>query len=238
VESLKVDYDAIAQHYNRRYEARQLAGVRKALDRLRTSGRVLEVGCGTGHWLRSDDFGVDLSFEMLRRARGRLACANASALPFRSREFSFVFCVNAIHHFGDKRAFICEARRVLQPGGTLAVLGISPEMQRGQWWIYEYFDRTYDLDQKRFPRWGEVTDWCLEEGFRELEWRVVETIIADRKGSDIFLDPFLPKHAASQLALLTDEEYEAGLARIEAAISADPKVLFRSRLLVGMLVAR
>ena len=78
--------------------------------------RVLEVGCGTGHWLRSLDgagirvTGADASARMLAHARVKapraaLVQAAAERLPWTSESFDRVFCINALHHFQDKTHF-------------------------------------------------------------------------------------------------------------------------------------
>ena len=49
-----VDYDHIARTYDRRYQEYQYPGVEQALLQFAASRpglQVLEVGCGTGHWL-------------------------------------------------------------------------------------------------------------------------------------------------------------------------------------------
>jgi hypothetical protein len=53
--AFRVQYDAIAATYDRRYVQNDYSGVAKALTDFagsESAGRVLEVGCGTGHWLR------------------------------------------------------------------------------------------------------------------------------------------------------------------------------------------
>jgi len=50
------DYDRIASGYDRRYEILEYAGVRDALiDFIGDAHAILEVGCGTGHWLATLD---------------------------------------------------------------------------------------------------------------------------------------------------------------------------------------
>src|SRR5436305_1167507 len=46
------DYDSIAARYDRRYDLHDYAGVRETLlGFIGESRAILEVGCGTGHWL-------------------------------------------------------------------------------------------------------------------------------------------------------------------------------------------
>lgn len=95
-------------------------------------GRVLEVGCGTGRNLPLyapgvNPVGLDPSHEALaaarRRARGSpLVAGSAESLPFPDASFdtivsSLVFC--SVPH---PDTGLAELRRVLAPGGTLAMM--------------------------------------------------------------------------------------------------------------------
>jgi ubiquinone/menaquinone biosynthesis C-methylase UbiE len=169
----KPNYDTIAPSYDRRYLENDYSGVESALmafvgqDR---TGRVLEVGCGTGHWLRLLDetgirvAGVDLSEHMLAYARAQapsaaLARGAAEHLPWSSGSFTCLFCINAFHHFADQVAFLREARRVLQPGGQLMIVGLDPHTGTDKWWIYEYFDPVLQIDQRRYPATTQIRAW-------------------------------------------------------------------------------
>ena len=99
------------------------------------SGRVLEVGVGTGllaiplaqRGVRVD--GIDLSVPMLDRAISKSsACstvgftvADATRLPFGDRTFGGAFIRHVLHLVPDWREVLSEAVRVIRPAGTLVV---------------------------------------------------------------------------------------------------------------------
>ena len=248
-----VNYDELAPVYDRRYSASPLSGVGAALGtvvRTIEARRVLEAGCGTGHWLElllpavSNLYGVDLSPGMLAQAKShgqglRLVRGRANELPFRDQAFDLVFCVNAIHHFGDPRSFIFEAWRLLAPGGALAVVGLDPHESAASWYVYQYFAGTYRTDLDRFPTRADLQTWMEAAGFELLEWRIAEQIDYSWFGREVFNDPFLKKESTSQLTLLSDDAYAAGLERIEAALTAAEsegrRLEFRSDLLLQMV---
>lgn len=227
-----VNYDRIAGTYDERYAVHPNQGVARALRDLARRQRprwALEVGCGTGRWLAELQarvphlVGLDLSTGMLsraaRRVRAPLVAGRANALPFARPAFDLVLCVNALHHFEDPRAFVPAAAGLLRPGGTLALVGLDAHVESRRWWVYEYFEGTYETDQRRFPRWSDVREWMAGSGLKEVACRVVERFSEAGKGRGFLSDPFLKRESLSQLLLLSDEAYAAGLARIRAAIA-------------------
>jgi SAM-dependent methyltransferase len=96
--------------------------------------RVLDVGCGTGLHLRlfaergAAGVGLEPSWEMLQRARERLAGdallvqGRAEALPFRDGAFDEVAMITSLEFVGDARAALAEAARVCRRRLVVAVL--------------------------------------------------------------------------------------------------------------------
>jgi len=82
--------------------------------------------------------------------------------------------VNAIHHFGDHKAFITEAFRVLKSGGALAVIGLDPHEGTSKWHI---FDSVYDADLRRYPAGRSVLKWMASAGFQNTSSENVEHIL-------------------------------------------------------------
>jgi ubiquinone/menaquinone biosynthesis C-methylase UbiE len=249
----RVDYDRIAPTYNRRFASRERSGTSHALSTLvrQVQARcVLEAGCGTGYWLDQlypqvpGLYGLDLSGGMLRQAQKReaplrLTRGRARHLCFADRSFDVIFCVNAIHHFEDPHAFIGQAYRVLRPGGAIATVGWDPHGRRDSWYLYDYFEGTYERDLQRFPRWAEVADWMQAAGFQHIDRREVRHILDDKYGRGVLDDPYLRKDACSQLALLSDAAYARGLERIrrhlDQAQARGQTLHFRSELSIEML---
>lgn len=233
IQDLRVNYDQIAATYDRRYESNSLDELAEALRSLVTgheARRILEVGCGTGRWLAALPgagrrvFGLDLSPGMLHQARKRsapvyLACGRAGQLPLPRGSLDLLYVVNALHHFEQKRRFLREARRLLAPGGLVAIVAFDPR-RHPHWFVYQYFEGTYEMDLQRMPAATTLREWLSEAGFRDVRQRVMARVRNERRGAEIWDDPFLQKQGTSELALLSDEEYEAGLRRIRETIAA------------------
>lgn len=102
---------------------------------------LLEIGFGPG-WaiqraseLAFDGWvaGVDHSATMLSQARFRnrrsiqsgrveLRHGTATSIPFEDESFDKVYTVNSFHEWGDSAKGLQEAKRVLEPGGLIAVI--------------------------------------------------------------------------------------------------------------------
>ena len=100
---------------------------------LRRDSRVLDLACGTGDLCRELDaagltpFGVDLSFGMLAAARTNapLVQGDALRLPVRDGAVDGVTCGFALRNLVDLAPFFAELRRVLRPGGRIALLEVA-----------------------------------------------------------------------------------------------------------------
>ena len=227
-----VDYDHIAGRYDARYAHYAYDGVRETL--LNFLGpepnAVLEVGCGTGHWLavaqeRPILAGVDPSAPMLERARvaapsARLIRARAEDLPWRDATFDRLFCVNALHHFADRGRFFAEARRVLKPGGGLLTIGKDPHTDRDDWWVYEYFDETRAIDRERFARVRTLRGEMALAGFAWAESLEADHIEVLRPAGEALTNGIVDRSFTSQLTLLSDEAFRQGAERLRRANEA------------------
>lgn len=109
---------------------RSLARYHAVLDY--TAGQVLDVGCGRGYGFdvlgaRSrSQTGVDISLPFLRAARhayrgAAFAQATGEHLPFRSDSFDTAIAFEVIEHLQDDQGFLEDLRRLVRPGGSVAI---------------------------------------------------------------------------------------------------------------------
>ncbi len=165
--------------FNWRMDNLQFRAMRRALALAGVSrhARVLDVGCGTGRWVRrysSLEFfsiGVDATPQMLRVARTRgttapLVAGEANRLPFRDAEFDLVSDVTVIQHIPAalQSQALLEMARVLKPEGRLILF----ELIRGE-------------DSHIFPRtpqsWLDLAASC---GLIAVGWFGEEYLFLDR----------------------------------------------------------
>jgi ubiquinone/menaquinone biosynthesis C-methylase UbiE len=243
----RVDYDRVAHVYEARYERNDYAGVEQALtafvEGTRTDReRVLEVGCGGGHWLRRlaestvKVFGLDPSARMLSVARAALggAClvrGRAEALPFAEAICGRVFCVNALHHFDEPGVFLREARRVLSAGGGLLTIGIDPHNGMDAWWVYEYFPTALAADRRRYLPAARIRELMTNAGFSNCQTRMIQHRPRLLTVGEASSRGFMDRTSTSQLMVISDAEYESGLRRIhEENAAAGGSMTLRSDL--------
>jgi SAM-dependent methyltransferase len=147
-----------------------------------------------------------------------------------------IYCVNAIHHFRDPHAFVSAVVTLLRPGGLLAVIGMDPRAMRSRWFVYDYFPGTWEADLRRFPSHGQLVDWFSEADLQQVELRIVEHVSNPRRGPEILTDPFFRRDACSQFALLSDDDFARGCARVRAAAGRD--TFFPAELSIAMVSGR
>jgi len=107
---------------------------------------LLDVGCGTGRWLRPlmsrgvrSAVGMDLSAEMAACAaanpllRGRLALADCLLLPLPPRVADVVICSFTAGHVADLGALARELARVARRGADLFLTDLHPGARMRGW---------------------------------------------------------------------------------------------------------
>ena len=235
------DYEEIAADYDRRYSQGELPGIRSTIENFKQRvkpGAWLEVGCGTGQWLLDtpssiEPVGLDGSRQMLSQAQVKipgtaLVQALAERIPFKDHSFQAVATIHAFHHFSRPDEFLGQAARLLSPGGGLLILGMNAFAPAIEWYIYEFFEGTQRRDQARFPDYEALSERLGSLGFERVERGLAQQVDDTLVGEEVLAQPFLRRRGCSQMALLSDEEYQRGLAKIKLTIQQEPDHEFRA----------
>ena len=154
--------------------------------------RVLDACCGTGDLAVAAEHdggivtGLDFSAEMLVRARRKSGSiewieGDMLALPFADGSFDVVTVGFGVRNVDDLRAGLVELRRVLRPGGRLAILEITQPRGPLKPFFSLWFDRIVPLlgrvlpggkaytylpaSVRRFPGAEDLTALIDETGF-------------------------------------------------------------------------
>ena len=168
---------------------------------VRPGDRVLDAACGTGDFALADVgagagevVGVDFSARMLERARRKSTAvrwveADLLALPFDDATFDAATIGFGIRNLSELDPGLQELRRVLRPGGRLAVLEITRPRGIARPFFSLWFDRLVPAAGKllpggaayrylpasvrRFPPAEELAAKIERAGFSGVEYRLL-----------------------------------------------------------------
>ena len=139
---------------------------------IRKNQRVLDVGCGTGQWLRAaSEFGavphgVDLSEKAIDICRlmmpgGVFHAHSAEKLPFNDRQFDMVSCLGTLEHFVDARSALKEMIRVAKADARFLFLVPNADFLTRRLGLYS---GTHQIDAKEdvltLKEWTQLFQGC------------------------------------------------------------------------------
>jgi SAM-dependent methyltransferase len=225
-----LDYDDLATEYAR--HRRPYPGLVEHITEqagLTAGSVVLEVGCGTANHLAAIRrgtgarcVGVDPSAEMLAEAGHnhpedlelRRGTAEELALP--AGTVDLVLSVDMIHYIREPRRYFERAFAVLKPGGRVVTVTDSEWIIRNRMPITRYFPGIVEVELSRYHPVPALAGALALTGFGELSERVVESEY-ELSDAGRFRDK-----SYSCLHLITDAEFAAGLAALEADLAEHP----------------
>jgi ArsR family transcriptional regulator len=154
--------------------------------------RVADIGTGTGGMLpffaefAESIVAVDISREMLRRARARARSlglenvtfvkADLHHLPLESASVDAAFATLVLHHAQNPGAALREMVRVLRPGGTLVVVDLVAHRQ--EWLREEQGDVWLGFTK------GELVADLGKAGLVGAEFKIVSQVDTGKKGGN------------------------------------------------------
>lgn len=147
--------------------------------------RVLDAGCGTGHFsARAAAAGarvvsLDIGPRLVARARARAGSegvvSDATRLGLRDGAFDVVLSSEMIEHTPDPRRAVAELVRALRPGGTL-VLTCPNAAWRWSLTVAEALRLRPYHGLENWPSWRALRRWLREEGVAIEEMRGVHLL--------------------------------------------------------------
>ncbi len=185
-----------------------------------------DIGGGTGNYseaLRPEGWQplvIDRSSGMLERAQGKgleTLLADARALPLADGSFDAAMLISMLHHLDRPEMALSEARRILRPGGHLAVMAFTRE-DIEDLWLLDYFPITRPWMAETHPPMASIMNELpgatrLEISFDDLADASLAALASHPK---LILDPQWRRQTSYFERLERDHasELEEGLARL------------------------
>ena len=205
----KAFYNKIAKVYDLLSEQSEQPMREKGLAQLaaQPSEQILEIGFGTGHCLvdlaravgaEGKVFGIDLSEEMLARSqelleregladRVELTCGDALSLPYNDNSLDGIFTSFTFELFDTPEIplVLAEWKRVLKPGGRLAVVALSKVGKQGivikvYEWTHKHFPNLMDCRPIYVEKAIAAATFEIKEVHVDHMWVPVEIILAEK----------------------------------------------------------
>jgi demethylmenaquinone methyltransferase/2-methoxy-6-polyprenyl-1,4-benzoquinol methylase len=203
----------LSANIDRHWRNRTVERVRDVLDRPRA--RVLDLACGTGDLLIALEkrgrrvertlIGSDFCHPMLTGARAKLTQgrlrsalveADALTLPFADASLDLITIAFGFRNLANYRSGLTEMRRVLRPGGALAILEFSRPPNMAFAAVYNWYSRRIlpviggaisgapeayrylPESVRRFPDAPTLAEMMKKAGFPSVEWEYLTFGIA------------------------------------------------------------
>jgi SAM-dependent methyltransferase len=231
--SLLRDYSRQARTYDETRAASPsvLGPLREALEGA-PGRRLVDVGGGTGNYsaaLREEGWEplvIDRQPEMLAQAAAKgleTLQGDAQRLPLADASVDAVMLVSMLHHVEDQPAALAEARRILRPGGRLALMVFTRE-DITDLWLSDYFPSTRVWMTESHARLDELLS--LLPGARRIEvvYRDHEdaSLAALAAHPELVADPHWHRQTSyfDRLDREHPEELRTGLERLRTDLAA------------------
>ena len=235
--SMKISYSEISKTYDnhRSYTELHMAPLIRFAN-LRDGMKILDVGCGTGNLgatlrehIEIDSVGIDMSFKMLQKAKGKtlnVLCADVDfGLPFEDRVFDAVIGSYFLHYIKNTGALIEDCFRILKDDSPLVFLTSShDQIEQLHPVIKAFFPSLTERDKERFPDIPELDSFLKAAGFKKVRHK---ELTIDRIPIDMSYLEKVKNRFVSTFFLLSEKEFNEGVKKLEAFISGNQEPVFR-----------
>jgi ubiquinone/menaquinone biosynthesis C-methylase UbiE len=225
------DYASSFEKYRSQTTETTAALIRSILRYVPSSpqARVIDIGCGTGHYAlllvsgtEAKIFATDLSRAMVERGQEKdnaqdvsWFLSDACRMPFAGESFDAALLFLVLHVVKDSTKALQEAYRILRPGGHCLILAHS-HFQLGRQTVFRFFPEARKLNKRRMLSLTKLKELVREIGFHHL--RTEEFVEATTYSRDAFLERVRSKPNTS-LRSINDADFRRRYEALEATVA-------------------
>jgi ubiquinone/menaquinone biosynthesis C-methylase UbiE len=194
--------------------------------------RLVDIGGGTGNYAAAlaldgwQPLVVDRSPEMLERARDKgleTIEADAQRLPLEDESVDAAILVSMLHHVQSPALALAEARRILRPGGRIAVMAFTRE-DIEDLWLLDFFPSSREWMLATHPSLAALLEQLPGAELVPLVYEDIEdaSLAAMASRPEMLLESSQREQTSYFERMARDHpaELEAGLRRLRAQIDS------------------
>lgn len=232
-------YDKIGTNYNATRTAdKYIAGRLYALIKPTAGRKYIDIGCGTGNYLRAltdmgaNFTGIEPSNIMIEKARANnptatILLGSAENIPVMDNSFDGGMGTFTVHHWDDIAKGFSEIYRVLKPGAQFVLLSFTPQ-QVLNYWLSHYFPKTMQRSSEVVLSIEEMTSMFEDCGFTNIttekyfvhEGLTDHFLYANKYKPEQYLIPEIRNGASSFTVYADEAEVAKGLINLEQDIQS------------------
>lgn len=159
----------------------------------------------------------------------------AEEIPLESESVDYCLMFLAWHHVADRVRGAAEITRVLRPGGVFLCRAQFSDLMPDLWWL-RHFTHGAEVDAAMYRPLAEEIHTFSEAGLVPspgLVWVEMPSAETKREAFER-----LRLRTLSTLVRMPDEDFVAGIARVEAEVVRDPEALVPSEMITLLVLSK